>query len=246
MKRALSVIIHNPLRSWLWVVLFAVAFAWVESAVVVYLREIYFHGRFGFPLVIHWEQGRHVIDPLIRIEFGREIATIVMLLAVGWLAGAGRLQGFAFFMIAFGVWDIFYYVWLHVMVGWPSSLMTWDLLFYVPLPWVGPVITPLLIAVTLATAGSCVVWLQARGRHVNWRWQDSAVESALGLLLIVAFCWDWKNIIQLPGDPSHTGIPRQFAWWLYLPALGTAIVYFFWRLKRAAAAGKTPSQGAAG
>ena len=60
-------------RNWVWVVVFAIAFAWVESAVVVYLREIYFDGGFGFPLVIKWEDGTRIIDFLVRIEFGRWI-----------------------------------------------------------------------------------------------------------------------------------------------------------------------------
>ena len=64
----------SAFRNWVWVVVFAIAFAWVESAVVVYLREIYFDGGFRFPLVVKWEDVKHVIDPLVRIEFGREIA----------------------------------------------------------------------------------------------------------------------------------------------------------------------------
>jgi len=116
------------------VAIFACAFAWVESAVVVYLRKIYFNGDFKFPLSIVWEGDKHVIDPLIKIEFGREIATMVMLFAVGWFSGRNKFQKFCFFIIAFGIWDIFYYIWLYVMVGWPPNLMTWDLLFYIPLP----------------------------------------------------------------------------------------------------------------
>jgi len=146
----------DAFRRWIWVVFFAIAFAWVESAVVVYLREIYFDGVFKFPLFVVWKEGKHIIDPLIRIEFGREIATIVMFVAVSWVTGKSKLQRFCFFMIAFGIWDIFYYIWLYIMVGWPESLMSWDLLFYMPLPWVGPVITPLLIAVTMVGAGSLI------------------------------------------------------------------------------------------
>ncbi len=112
-------------------VLFSIAFAWVESAVVVYLRDIYFDGVFKFPLVVFWEEGKHIIDPLVRIELGREIATIIMLVTAGCLAGKNGLQKFCYFMVSFGIWDIFYYVWLYVMVGWPESLMTWDLLFFV-------------------------------------------------------------------------------------------------------------------
>jgi len=107
----------SAFRNWVWVVVFAIAFALVESAVVVYLREIYFGGEFSFPLVVKWEDGKHVIDPLVRIEFVREIATVIMLVAVGWVAGRNRFQKFCFFMIAFGIWDIFYYIWLYVMVS---------------------------------------------------------------------------------------------------------------------------------
>ena len=84
--------IKNVFGLWIWVVVFSIAFAWVESAVVVYLREIFFNGHFKFPLFVKWVGGRHVIDPLIRIEFGREIATLFMLAAVGWMAGKNRCQ----------------------------------------------------------------------------------------------------------------------------------------------------------
>jgi len=221
-------------KRWLWVVVFAIAFAWVESAVVVYLRKIYFDGGFSFPLVIKWEDGKHVIDPLVRIEFGREIATIIVLAAVGRLAGTGKkgLQKFCFFMVAFGIWDIFYYIWLYVMVGWPVNLLTWDLLFYVPLPWVGPVITPLLIASTMVTAGSLIVYYDQKGYAIRWQWSDLVIELGCGLLMIVAFCWDWRNILQVPGDVARSGIPNPFAWWLFLPAYLISIVYFAVKLRQ--------------
>lgn len=218
--------------NWAWIVIFSIAFAWVESAVVVYLRKIYFDGGFSFPLAIQWEDGKHVIDPLVRIEFGREIATIIILIAVGWITGKNRFQKFCFFMIAFGIWDIFYYIWLYVMVGWPENLMTWDLLFYVPLPWVGPVITPLSIAIAMVVAGSLIIYFDEKGYEIRWRWYDMAVELSCAAIMIVAFCWDWKNILQVPGDIVRTGIPNSFAWWLYLPAYLFSIIYFVVRLKQ--------------
>jgi len=222
----------DAFRRWIWVVFFAIAFAWVESAVVVYLREIYFDGVFKFPLFVVWKEGKHIIDPLIRIEFGREIATIVMFVAVSWVTGKSKLQRFYFFMIAFGTWDIFYYIWLYIMVGWPESLMSWDLLFYMPLPWVGPVITPLLIAVTMVGAGSLIIYYYKKGCVISWRWYDIAIELGCGMLIIVAFCWDWKNILQVPGDITRSGVPNPFAWWLYLPAYLFSIIYFAIRLKQ--------------
>jgi hypothetical protein len=161
--KAPNILSERAFQNWLWVVVFAMAFAWVESAVVVYLRKIYFPGGFDFPLFVKWEGGKHVVDTLIRIEFGREIATIVMLVGIGWVAGRNRFQRFCYFMLAFGIWDIFYYVWLYVMIGWPESLMTWDLLFYVPLPWVGPVITPVLIALTMVVVGSLIIYFDEKG-----------------------------------------------------------------------------------
>lgn len=202
----------------LWVVVFAVAFAWVESAVVIYLREIFFDGGFRFPLLIIRDGGQRVVSPLVRVEVGREIATIVVLAAAGWLAGRSRLQRFWLFMVAFGVWDIFYYVWLRVLSGWPPDLMTWDLLFYVPLPWVGPVITPVLIALVMTVFGTLIVWLDENDQPPDFRLRDILSLVAGGLLLIVSFCWDWKNILQLPAR-AGSGVPETFAWWLYLPAL---------------------------
>ena len=220
------------LRRWIWVVAFSVAFAWVESAVVVYLREIYFDGSFYFPIVVQWEDGKRVVDTLMRIELGREIATIIMLVAVGWITGKNAIQKFCFFMIAFGIWDIFYYFWLWIMVGWPESLMTWDLLFFIPLPWVGPVITPLLIAITMVVAGFLIIYYDENGCVFHWRWYDWVIELGCGFLMIVAFCWDWKNIMRVPDGVLHSGIPNPFTWWLYLPAYIFSVVYFTVRLKQ--------------
>jgi hypothetical protein len=240
-KSEISNNIKDGFRRWIWAVIFSVAFAWVESAVVVYLRKIYFDGVFKFPLVIVWEEGKHIIDPLIQIEFGREIATIIMLVAVGYVTGKSKLQRFCFFMIAFGIWDIFYYLWLYVMVGWPGSLLTWDLLFYVPLPWVGPVITPVLIAVAMVGAGSLIIYYDEKGYVMRWRLYDMAIELGCGLLIIVAFCWDWKNILQVPGDITRSGIPNPFAWWLYLPAYLFSITYFAIWLKKILSEGSSPT-----
>ena len=224
--------VKNAIRIWVWVVVFAVAFAWVESAVVVYLRKIFFNGSFRFPLLVKWENGKHIINPLVRIEFGREIATVVMLVAVSAVAGKNRIQKFCFFLIAFGIWDMFYYLWLYVMVGWPQSLMTWDLLFYVPLPWVGPVIAPLSISLAMATCGSLMIYFDKKGYDIRLRWYDLAAELGCGLIMIAAFCWDWKNILQIPGDMKRTGIPNPFAWGLFLPAYLFSIVYFVVMMRR--------------
>ncbi len=221
---------NKILHQWIWVVVFAIAFAWVESSVVVYLRHIFFDGEFYFPITFGWEGDQRSPHPLLWIELGREFSTLVMLFSAGWMAGRNSIEKFSFFLIAFGMWDIFYYVWLYVMIKWPQSLMTWDLLFFIPLPWVGPVITPLLIAAAMVVIGSSLVYFNSHRIYFTWRWYDGVVELLCCVLMIVAFCWDWKNIMQHPGDPANSGIPNPFAWWLYLPAYLMAIIYFSFRL----------------
>jgi hypothetical protein len=217
---------RDALRRWIWVVIFAIGFAWVESAVVVYLREIFYNGSFDFPIIVNWENGEYEGHYLTRIELGREIATLIMLAAVGFASGKSGWQKFSFFMIAFGIWDIFYYIWLWVMIGWPEGLMTWDLLFLIPLPWVGPVITPVLIALAMTVAGSFILYYDEKGFKLRFYWFDWVIVLGCGLLMIVAFCWDWKNIIQLPDGVERSGFPNPFLWGLYFPAYILSVAYF--------------------
>ena len=134
MKRAVN--------SMLAVGVFAIAMAYVESAVVVYLRALY-----GIEdLLLDMPE---LPDQYTLIELGREACTLVMLVTIGWVAGRRWQDRFGYTIIAFGLWDIFYYVWLVVFIGWPKSLLDWDFLFMIPLPWWGPVLSPILIALLL-------------------------------------------------------------------------------------------------
>ena len=140
----------------LWVCFFAVWMAYLESAVVVYLRELYFPEGFSFPIKI-------MPLTLSLIEIGREVATIFMLLSIAYLSSKKSWSRFAYFMIAFGIWDIWYYIWLKIFLNWPSSLLTWDLLFLIPVPWVGPVLAPVIVSVSLVGAGVLILFLQENG-----------------------------------------------------------------------------------
>ena len=135
--------VMRPVEKTLIVVsLFAIAMGLLESAVVIYLRDILYPGGFEFPL-------NPVRPDLVWTEILRELATLVMLLGVGILAGRNLAERFAWFMYSFAVWDIFYYAFLRVLIGWPESLMTWDVLFLLPVTWTGPVITPLIVSATM-------------------------------------------------------------------------------------------------
>ncbi|MCK5504441.1 MAG: hypothetical protein KAJ10_04730, partial [Thermodesulfovibrionia bacterium] len=133
---------NNLITKIVWVVIFGIAMAFFESAVVVYLRAIFYPEGFKFPL-------EAMADYKIFIEVMREIATIFMLLSIAYLAGKKFWERFAYFMLSFGVWDIFYYVWLKALLDWPSTVFEWDILYLIPLPWIGPVVAPVSISVLM-------------------------------------------------------------------------------------------------
>jgi len=137
-------------KRWLIVFLFAVAMAWVESAVVVDLRTLVNR------LEPYQANPLPFVPKLEEIELIRQFATLIMLFTVGWLAGQTWLKRWGYALLAFGVWDILYYVFLKIIVDWPHSLWDWDILFLLPLPWWGPVIAPMLIAALMIVCGMLV------------------------------------------------------------------------------------------
>lgn len=212
------------------VLFWSVAFAYVESAVVEYLRALYFPleaGGFRFPLLTpdqfqalglqHWHR--------LLIELGRELATLVMLASVGLMAGKNRREAMAHFMIAFGVWDIFFYLWLKVFLDWPTSIMTWDLLFLLPVPWVGPVIAPVIISVVMIASGVTVLFFEDRGVSLASTWGDWAFLIGGGITVIVSFCWDFENIMA-------GGLPNPFNWPLFVVGLCISAITFLLIVRR--------------
>jgi hypothetical protein len=147
-----------PIRKLVWVGFFGVAFGFVESSVVVYLRAIYYPDGFTWPLKV-------ISDEHLAVELLREAATILMLIAVAVVAGKKGWQRFGYFLLAFGVWDIFYYVWLKAILDWPVSIADWDILFLIPLPWIGPVISALLVALLMTICGVDIVVRTSLQRH---------------------------------------------------------------------------------
>ncbi|RME94911.1 MAG: hypothetical protein D6766_04700 [Verrucomicrobia bacterium] len=164
---------------WLAVTLYALAMAWVEAAVVCYLRTI----------IGEFDPARPAPTPLpgnlIGAEMIREVATLIMLGTVAWLAGEGRRSRVGAFLLAFGVWDIGYYVFLVPLTGWPHGLADWDILFLLPLPWWGPVWAPVSIALLMILAGSG--WL-VRGEEgtqpLSWKAIGAGTIGALGAMAI--------------------------------------------------------------
>ncbi len=119
--------------------IWGIAFGYMEAAVVVYLRVLYYPEGFAFPL-------KTMSQSVLLTEIGREAATLIIMAATAMLAYRRQQQRVAAFFFLFGIWDIFYYLFLKLLLDWPSSLDTWDILFLIPLPWAGPVWAPSLVA----------------------------------------------------------------------------------------------------
>jgi len=191
------------MRAWRllpWLITFAVAMAYVESAVVVYLRAIYYPDGFTFPLA-------PMSPDMVAIEIGREVATLVMLLGVAMLAGTERWDRFLVFCVSFGVWDLLYYVWLWILLGWPPSLVTWDVLFLIPVPWIGPVLAPVIVSVGLVIGGLLLLRKGARGERVNFSVPLWILLVTGGLLVLSSFLLDFRvALLQLPPPPFRWGL----------------------------------------
>lgn len=225
-------------RTLIALVLFGISFGYVEAAVVVYMRAIFqpvreqvFSGvKYTelFPLIVSTQTlpDEPKYSLLAKTELGRELATLIMLASIGLAMGGSFPRWLAGFMISFAVWDIFYYVFLKLLLGWPESLMTFDLLFLLPLPWVGPVITPVIVSLAMIAAGVIILWREARGCPIVFRWHHWAAIYGGGATIIVAFCWDYQNI--LAGEPD----PQYFNWPLFLAGLLLGAIGFLsavWR-----------------
>jgi hypothetical protein len=141
-------LLSSERHRWFVVVLFAVGMAWVESASVYYLRVLVDRVEPYQPNPLP------ITGVLGPVELVREAATLLMLLTVGILAAQTWYRRIAYTAIAFGVWDILYYVFLRIMGGWPRSLLDWDILFLLPLPWWGPVLAPVCVSVLMLAWGA--------------------------------------------------------------------------------------------
>jgi hypothetical protein len=219
------------------IVLFGVAFGYVEASVVVYLRSIYtpWHAHFYpaapvddlFPLMTLdqlREMGPEHVTRL-KIEIVRELATMLMLAGAALAIGRNLREWVAVFVACFGVWDISFYLGLKALLNWPASLFTWDLLFLVPVPWVGPVIAPVLVSLSMICFGLAVLWREYGGDPVRiggMRWMAILLG---GILVFAAFIADYANTIT-------GGYPRAFRWNLFLVGEAAWLLAFITAFKR--------------
>lgn len=210
-------------RTIFWLTLFSIAMGYLETAVVVYVRKLYYPEGFAFPLV--------PVSPDIAVtEFWREAATLIMLLGVGVMAGKNGPQRLVFFLYAFAIWDICYYVFLYVLLGWPQSLFTWDILFIIPVPWVGPVICPVLVSLTMIALMVATLHWQIRGKSGKLSTMEKIILISGSAIILTSFVWDYLSFVHAhpTGKSSFTlshnkklfsegatYIPQEFSWLMF-------------------------------
>ena len=202
---------HFSERSrWTIVTAFAIAMAWLEAASVFYIRALVdrIEPYQANPLPLHGALG--------TVELWREAATLVMIAALGLLAGRTWLRRAGYAAMAFGVWDIFYYVFLRLISGWPKTLFDWDILFLLPLPWWGPVLAPVSIALLMIVWGTLAT--QSRDDAADARWTWTLGWSGIGLALAIFMIDAWR-VLPEGRDAVLQVLPTTFNWPLFCVAL---------------------------
>lgn len=195
---------------WMLVVTFAAGMAWVEAACVYYLRVMVDRVEPYQP------------DPLpIRgilgeVELVREGATLLMLAMTGMLAGRTWRARLGYAAIAFGSWDILYYVFLRIISGWPASLFDWDILFLLPLPWWGPVLAPVCIASLMIVWGTLATQSRDGATDARWTWALGLVGIVLALAVFMIDAW---RALPHGRDAVLQVLPTAFNWPVFVAAL---------------------------
>jgi hypothetical protein len=195
---------------WAIVVAFAIAMAWVEAASVFYIRALVdrIEPYQPHPLPLN--------DALGYVELWREAATLVMLATLGALAGRTWRNRAGYAALAFGAWDIFYYVFLRLISGWPRTLLDWDILFLLPLPWWGPVLAPVSIALLMILWGTLVTQSDDGATGPRWPWALGWVGIVLALAVFMTDAW---RALPDGRDAVLKVLPTTFNWPLFWLAL---------------------------
>ncbi len=198
-------------RKLFWLTIFAIAMALLEAAVVVYLRQLYYPADIQHIFPIAFANSLDVV-----VELSREVATVIMMLSVAFLAEKkDPTRIFAAFVYQFGVWDIFYYLWLKVFIGWPLTLLGWDILFLIPWIWLGPWICPVLIALLFVVWGGIVL---SSSRDLKLRSSDTWIFIAGAVLGLISFLQPGLKVMLTSGLEGFSHYrPGGFWWWLFIP-----------------------------
>jgi hypothetical protein len=195
---------------WVVVMGFAIAMAWVEAASVFYIRALVdrIEPYQAVPLPMNGALG--------NVELWREAATLVMIATMGMLAGRTWRRRAGYAALAFGTWDILYYVFLRLISGWPRTLWDWDILFLLPLPWWGPVLAPVSIALVMILWGTLATQSGDGATGARWPWALGWVGIVLALVVFMIDAW---RALPAGRDAVLLVLPTLFNWPLFWVAV---------------------------
>lgn len=202
------------IKTLIWLTLFSIAMGFLETAVVVYLRELYYPDGFTFPV-------KPTSETVLITELWRELATIVMLAGIGILSGRNFAERFVYFLYSFAIWDLFYYVFLKLLLNWPATLLDWDILFLLPVPWIGPVLAPCILSLSMIVLTIIVVFHHSHKRWVRIKPLDWILLTTGSLIIVASFCNDYVSIITGKKDNPNIilalkkFIPYRYEWWQF-------------------------------
>ena len=200
-------------RKLLWLALFSVAIAYLEATVVIYLRQIYYSDN----LLVIFPPKMFSSFNLI-VELIREAATIVIMISVAFVfENKSRTRIFAAFIFQFGVWDIFYYIWLKATIGWPVSWTEWDILFLIPWTWLGPWICPVLISILFVTWSSIVIISDRE--YLLWKINLWSFITGSALALISFLQPASPYIFENRVEDFQNYVPSNFWWSVFLAGI---------------------------
>jgi hypothetical protein len=227
----------NEVRNLIWIGLFAIAMAFVEAMIVYYSRLFYYPNGFNFPL------NTKLSSKTLLFEWFREISTIIMLLAIVFLVSKKSSKKLVYFAYVFAIWDIFYYIWLKVTLDWPASFLTWDVLFLIPIPWLSPVIVPIIVSLTMMLFSIVVFKFKINGIKIKeWIFLISGIS-----LILITVLWDYGALILNNGFLMKLGgletdaafqaiisnhIPVYYNWILFIFGEILAIIGIYLICKR--------------
>lgn len=195
---------------WVVILVFAIAMAWLEAASVLYIRALVDRIDPYQPSPLPFN------DTIGNVELWREAATLIMIATVGLLAGRTWRRRAGYAALAFGVWDILYYVFLRLISGWPRSLMDWDILFLLPLPWWGPVLAPVCIALLMVVWGTLATQSDDDRADAGW----TSVLAGVGIVLALAvFMSDAWHALPAGREAVLQVLPTRFNWPVFWAAL---------------------------
>lgn len=213
------------IKKGIWLFVFSVAMGFLESSVVIYLRELYYPEGFFLPI-------KTMSAHLALTELLREAATLIMLISLGAIIGKTFMEKFSAFLFSFAIWDIFYYVFLKLILNWPESFLTWDILFLIPVLWVSPVLAPIIITFIMIFFALVIMYFRFMEKEIIIKWYDWILLITGSIIVIFSFTIDswffiWQEALNMQNASDYFSFlkyyqPCHFSWSIF--SLGSIII----------------------